>query len=505
MPRVRVAGPDPRQRERAATNNREQHQPPPSAGATTASHAENTNEVESTSGSTNATGALTGGFTLAGTVSPIGAANNSPNAPTSRPSHVGNFTFTSPEDHSSLLISQRMIASVTHHISTATALPSDQPRPRSVEQQPVAINATTSATSPVDKGIAFPLTSSEDPSSLRISRRMIPVTHRISTATACPCPRLVVQLPVAINATTSTRPVDKGIAVPHPHDVLCGRGNRSNVHPGNVCFRRVVEDNEELYAALPKFMKQLLSRDIVRAVASQQPPGRFLIRDAAANSWREMPEEKAIEKTSQAFRDACKRDNVSLQEPLYTYIEEAADTNHRDLEPTSFKTYVPPKQDYDEIMGTETSLKDSVEDNRKRLHRDRFIRQQLQLQVDGQSMPQKQLQLPSTTDDLRLTDAESQESVGPSRMEPRENQMVTQHESEAELATSGNQALDMDRVLSMASFVFVYNASTGASEVVLQAPIPRDELPLTMHEHEATEEDKTLPKRRKRKQSHING
>mmetsp|Transcript_383 Transcript_383/g.671 ORF Transcript_383/g.671 Transcript_383/m.671 type:complete len:614 (-) Transcript_383:174-2015(-) len=96
---------------------------------------------------------------------------------------------------------------------------------------------------------------------------------------------------------------DRDIVTPHANDVLCGRGNFANTHEGNRNWHRLVTANKELYAALPKFHKQLLSQSIVSAVTSQNPPGRFLQRDSVSQLWYNVGENKAIEKTSQALRE----------------------------------------------------------------------------------------------------------------------------------------------------------------------------------------------------------
>ena len=92
------------------------------------------------------------------------------------------------------------------------------------------------------------------------------------------------------------------ITTPHPHDVLCGRGGYINNHEGNKNWRRLVAANKELYVALPKYQKQLLSQSIVHAVRSQNPPGRFLLKNSSG-LWNEIGEQKAYDKTSQALRE----------------------------------------------------------------------------------------------------------------------------------------------------------------------------------------------------------
>lgn len=94
----------------------------------------------------------------------------------------------------------------------------------------------------------------------------------------------------------------------------CGRGGFCNSHEGNKNWRRLVSANKELYVALPKFQKQLLSQSIVHAVQTQNPPGRFLMRDGTTNRWYPIDDLKAIEKTSQALREG----GVQVRETLET-------------------------------------------------------------------------------------------------------------------------------------------------------------------------------------------
>jgi hypothetical protein len=97
----------------------------------------------------------------------------------------------------------------------------------------------------------------------------------------------------------------KGIANPHPHDVLCGRGGGTNNHVGNSHWRMLVAANKQLYVTLPKRQKMLLSRSIVNAVRAQNPPGRFLQKDAKSDDWYDVGDQRAQEKTSQALREGA--------------------------------------------------------------------------------------------------------------------------------------------------------------------------------------------------------
>lgn len=58
----------------------------------------------------------------------------------------------------------------------------------------------------------------------------------------------------------------------------------------------LVAANKELYVSLPKKQKMLLSQSIVNAVRSQNPPGRFLQKDAESDLWYDVGDKRAQEK-----------------------------------------------------------------------------------------------------------------------------------------------------------------------------------------------------------------
>jgi hypothetical protein len=97
----------------------------------------------------------------------------------------------------------------------------------------------------------------------------------------------------------------KDILQPHPHDVMSGRGGRTNSHIGNLYWRMLVQSNKELYLSLPRKQKMLLSLSIVHTIRSQNPPGRFLQKDPMINLWYDVGDQKAQEKTSQALREGA--------------------------------------------------------------------------------------------------------------------------------------------------------------------------------------------------------
>ena len=127
---------------------------------------------------------------------------------------------------------------------------------------------------------------------------------------ALPATCVVHSIPVAITTfsmesmNSSNYPL-RNILEPHAHDVLCGRGGGTNNHIGNSHWRLLVAANKQLYVTLPKRQKMLLSRSIVNAVRSQNPPGRFLEKNSKTNQWYDVGDHRAQEKTSQALREGA--------------------------------------------------------------------------------------------------------------------------------------------------------------------------------------------------------
>lgn len=91
---------------------------------------------------------------------------------------------------------------------------------------------------------------------------------------------------------------------PCENDVLCGRGGSINSHPGNERFRILVEKRKRVYlTARFKREKRLIACSIVSEIRALDPPGRFLSRDAKSGLWKDIGDEKARDKTSQALRE----------------------------------------------------------------------------------------------------------------------------------------------------------------------------------------------------------
>ena len=138
----------------------------------------------------------------------------------------------------------------------------------------------------------------------------------VSSSLANSCQLLV--LPP--NATAIVRPEwnaypMEGITEPHKNDVLCGRGGGSNNHSGNESFRELVNRVKCDYLGCPKREKPVLAMRIVQAVRAQSPPGRFLQHDKLTELWKDIGDNKAREKTSQALREGAPLIRDMVQKP----------------------------------------------------------------------------------------------------------------------------------------------------------------------------------------------
>lgn len=96
---------------------------------------------------------------------------------------------------------------------------------------------------------------------------------------------------------------DELVDTPHENDVLCGRGGSINSHAGNERFRELVEKRKRVYlTARFKREKRLIASSIVTEIRGLDPPGRFLAKEGKTGKWKDIGDEKARDKTSQALR-----------------------------------------------------------------------------------------------------------------------------------------------------------------------------------------------------------
>ncbi|CAB9515942.1 Transcriptional regulator [Seminavis robusta] len=126
---------------------------------------------------------------------------------------------------------------------------------------------------------------------------------------------------------------------PRDNDVLFGRGDTINRHPGNKKFRELVDSHKRVYLASRfKQEKRMIADGIVAAIAELDPPGRFLAKNASTGLWNAVDHGRAREKTLQALREKARsardqmedRDNLAL---LQRSSENSHDQSNREQPP----------------------------------------------------------------------------------------------------------------------------------------------------------------------------
>eukprot|EP00551_Chaetoceros_affinis_P012587 CAMPEP_0203681996 /NCGR_PEP_ID=MMETSP0090-20130426/44394_1 /ASSEMBLY_ACC=CAM_ASM_001088 /TAXON_ID=426623 /ORGANISM="Chaetoceros affinis, Strain CCMP159" /LENGTH=288 /DNA_ID=CAMNT_0050550723 /DNA_START=26 /DNA_END=892 /DNA_ORIENTATION=+ len=89
---------------------------------------------------------------------------------------------------------------------------------------------------------------------------------------------------------------------PTDSDILGGRGNGVNSHPGNCNFRKLIKENKEKYLkAGGTFEKRQIVREIMGVTQSEG--GRFLKLNPENDKWFIISVDEAEKKTSQALRE----------------------------------------------------------------------------------------------------------------------------------------------------------------------------------------------------------
>jgi len=102
-----------------------------------------------------------------------------------------------------------------------------------------------------------------------------------------------------------TMPIEE--VQPHPHDIKCGRGHGSNMHPGNRYYQERVMENRQAYKeSKGNFDKSLIAVSILDDIQNRSPPGRFL--ESHVRNGKEIwsiivDRDTAIKKIKQALRD----------------------------------------------------------------------------------------------------------------------------------------------------------------------------------------------------------
>ena len=141
--------------------------------------------------------------------------------------------------------------------------------------------------------------------------------------------------------------------IPHPHDVICGRGKHWQHHPGNRWYRQLVRNNEARYlrCANNSADRRRIAEEIVNAIRHEQdPPGRFLTPflstktttttttgegttttttpSAPEPRWHTMTNQRAFQKTAQALVEMKSDQQQPCNSNKKCCVEECKDRRH---------------------------------------------------------------------------------------------------------------------------------------------------------------------------------
>ena len=94
-----------------------------------------------------------------------------------------------------------------------------------------------------------------------------------------------------------------GIKKPGINDCILGRGGGTNHNPGNIKFRRIVEDQKSAYKASSRSDKPRIAMKIVMDWRALNPPGRFIKLNKATGLYDDIGDAAAKEKCAQALRE----------------------------------------------------------------------------------------------------------------------------------------------------------------------------------------------------------
>jgi len=105
------------------------------------------------------------------------------------------------------------------------------------------------------------------------------------------------------------------ILKPHDYDILFGRGNAINKHPGNEILRQLAARKREDYKnAFYREQRNQIAEEILNQIQNLSPPGRFLKQEENTGPWYEVGNRDVILKICQVLRERPKKQSLETSE-----------------------------------------------------------------------------------------------------------------------------------------------------------------------------------------------
>jgi len=225
------------------------------------------------------------------------------------------------QNHRAMALNQFQPQHQHHHQAPRIVSPVKQARPQNKKASGAPSLPGLDLLHTASLSVASEATSSNPPSTLPLLSRRPSTTGGALISSAPPMPiagvrREVSQCSISScnnsacnhSATSSTEePLASGasriyIVEVRPTDILCGRGGRSNHHPGNKRYRQIVGNIKFAYQQCPaKTLKTDLSRAIIESCYSYG--ARFIKQESNDGRYYVLTKAEARKKTSQALRE----------------------------------------------------------------------------------------------------------------------------------------------------------------------------------------------------------
>jgi hypothetical protein len=129
----------------------------------------------------------------------------------------------------------------------------------------------------------------------------------------------------------STTTTQKVIYSPRNSDVLFGRGQAYQNHPGNIRFRSLIDEHRDAYEQASRKEKTKVAVEIIRLLHDRN--GRFLKEDGA-EAWIEVDGVAARQKVSSCFRSFRKLEKIPSHDPIDSLLKKRT---LKDLDNDGFK------------------------------------------------------------------------------------------------------------------------------------------------------------------------
>ncbi len=89
------------------------------------------------------------------------------------------------------------------------------------------------------------------------------------------------------------------------HDVVCGRGAPTLVHPGNQAYRTLIQQHEKSYLCAKRADKPIIATEVIETLNNRKVKFVRRERNSSGSGWVALDEKKVYEKVCQSLREGA--------------------------------------------------------------------------------------------------------------------------------------------------------------------------------------------------------